>query len=365
MRIIHFLFFFLTSTFLQKAFSQNVYYEQRGNQVVKVTGQDPTQLVAKEWVVRLYKMNAPNSGANYWGTISGATADEVMKKLKTDQDFEISYNKFIGKGAVKDLIFTHFNPLGPIAIVDEGRSSDEVQSQYGEEVVTITQKLKEYMQASTEAKKKLDVILKGKPVTAFDNVGEVFKEYSSNLKDAIKQLLSLKKMLYTQTANSMDNIAANIESINQDFSVLDMAKNTIDNVLSKNTSSKTSQMVGGNYAYIIKWAVIPNAGEAYPSGVRSAKYVYFFSQPISYKGNFESTQQQTINSFEQFTLSQVSSINNYTGKTTFMLGSDANDPTNKFKSYNECLAEIQAQIQKLNTSYGGHTDNYTIYPANK
>ena len=90
-------------------FSQSTFYIQDRNGISKVENGDPSQMDVNMWQVRLYNRGVPKSGDNYWGTIEGNSADEVMQKLKTQQEYELKINSFFGKGRVQDEKLTHFN----------------------------------------------------------------------------------------------------------------------------------------------------------------------------------------------------------------------------------------------------------------
>ncbi|MGI8583991.1 MAG: hypothetical protein ACR2KX_17480 [Chitinophagaceae bacterium] len=189
-------------------------YIQKGANIVKFENCNTDQIKAIEWAVRLYKKGASKTGNSYWGTIKRTTASEVMAKLKSEQDFELRFNAFIGKGRVQDDILTHFNPLGPIAIMDKSAPRESPVEENAAQLTDINEKAKDYLTTYAEVKRKLDVIIKGKASTPFDNYGNVFKEYTDNLKYAFKQISSLRNVLGKSTTNLMDKITKDVESIN-------------------------------------------------------------------------------------------------------------------------------------------------------
>lgn len=195
------------------SFSQTSFYILSGGNITKVENIDQSQLNITEWQVRLYKKGASKSGNGYWGTIKGSTSEDVMQKLKFEQDFELRFNAFIGNGKVQDAILTHFNALGPIAVIDEVKPTQTATEVQIEPTSEVYDKTTESFSTYLEAKNKLDVILKGKPINPFDNYGRVFKEYTTNLKDAIKQVTSLRTLLVTNSSIKMDIINERIASI--------------------------------------------------------------------------------------------------------------------------------------------------------
>lgn len=223
------------------AFSQATFYVQNGNNVTKVDNGDPSQLNVKEWQVRLYKRGVPKSGKNYWGTIKGSSADEVMQELKTEQEFELKFNAFIGKGRVQDESLTHFNSLGPIAVTDASTLDQSATEEKVEQTSEIYSKAGEYLTSYFEAKKRLDVILKGKPVNPYDNYGSVFIEYSSNLKDAIKQIISLRALLVNNASVTMAKIEQQIASIDSKLETANTSNEKLNTLIteSQNESNES------------------------------------------------------------------------------------------------------------------------------
>jgi hypothetical protein len=218
------------------AISQSTFYIQNGNSVSKVENGDPSQLNVSAWQVRLYKRGASKSGNNYWGKIEGGSANEVMQKLRAGQEFELKFNAFIGKGRVQDPVLTNFNPLGPIAITD---ASILTQSPTEEKIAQTSEtynKAGDYLNAYFEAKKRLDVILKGKTINPFDNYGSVFKEYTSNLKDAIKQTISLRTLLLNNASVNIDRVEQQIASIDDKFEKANTNNQRLNTLINENQS---------------------------------------------------------------------------------------------------------------------------------
>jgi len=229
--------YFLVIVFLlgvNSAFSQSTFYVQSGNSLSKVENGDPAQLNVSVWQVRLYKRRMSKSGNNYWGTIEANSADEVMQKLKIQQEYELKINSFFGKGRVQDAILTHFNALGPIAITDATTSTKSPTAEKTDETSEIYDKAGSYVEAFFEAKKRLDVILKGKPINPYDNYGSVFKEYASNLKDAVKQVISLRTLLTSNATITMDRIIQQISNIDEKLEVANTKQEELNTLISEN-----------------------------------------------------------------------------------------------------------------------------------
>ncbi|MFT4152909.1 hypothetical protein [Parafilimonas sp.] len=235
-----FLFVLIALLLSFNLFSQPTFYVQNGNSISKVENGDPSQVNVNVWQVRLYKKGIPKSGNNYWGTIEGNSADDVMQKLKIQQEYELKINSFFGKGRVQDDILTHFNALGPIAITDASTSSKSTIVEKTDETSEVYNKAGSYVEAFLEAKKRLDVILKGKPVNPYDNYGSVLKEYAFNLKDAVKQVISLRTSLVNNTSITLDRISQQIASIDQKLEIANNNQEKLNTLINENQNKNNS-----------------------------------------------------------------------------------------------------------------------------
>jgi hypothetical protein len=83
---------------------------------------DSRTLKVSEWQIWLYKRGQATGAANHWGAISASSADKALASLKSGQDFEQRYCKFLGKPQDCEQNMTYFNPLGPIAIMERGKT---------------------------------------------------------------------------------------------------------------------------------------------------------------------------------------------------------------------------------------------------
>src|SRR5688572_23853429 len=92
------------------------YYVDDGTTIAPVYSNDLPTSKIQEWQVRLYRRGEPTGGRDNWGLITGSTSDKVMEELRSSQAFEKRYARWIGKPEEYE-INTHFNYLGPIAIV--------------------------------------------------------------------------------------------------------------------------------------------------------------------------------------------------------------------------------------------------------
>ncbi|TCC82693.1 hypothetical protein [Pedobacter hiemivivus] len=179
---------------------QSTYYVQSKGNISKVENSDASRVKVKEWRVRLYKKGAPRTGNSNWGSISASSAEEVMKKLKAEQEFELRSNAFFGKGRVQDEICTHFNPLGPIAVLDEDTEKVAAEKRAAE----LYAKSVDIYETFLEVKDNVDA-LRGVD-NPYSGVGNNFKEYAETVKDVTIQTRMIQKMFTEFTDKTMNNI---------------------------------------------------------------------------------------------------------------------------------------------------------------
>lgn len=90
--------------------------------ILQVVDEGFTETKYSRWQVWLYEegVRIPRYtiGLQYsrWGLIEGNSAENVMRQLRTLQDFEAAYLRFFGPDTWRR--YTFFNPLGPIAVSD-------------------------------------------------------------------------------------------------------------------------------------------------------------------------------------------------------------------------------------------------------
>jgi methyl-accepting chemotaxis protein len=220
-----------------RAFGQDTgtFYVDNGRGVSKVENGDSTQIKVTEWQVRLYKKGQSTGGNDQWGLITGKSAQSVMEKLKKAQDFELRYNAWAGKGRVPDDVFTHFNPLGPIAVVEreptEREQALDKKRLIPKEIWDRIQNAYERAKGYYEGYQRIGEITSKEPKlkTPFDNVGDVFREYTDNLREAFERVADLRRRLEGITTPSIDEINRAIDEINRS---LDAARNNASRVSS-------------------------------------------------------------------------------------------------------------------------------------
>jgi hypothetical protein len=103
------------------------YYVWNGHTLQAVSG-DPAGAKYAEWQVWLYpksvRVSGSASGLAYarWGAMEGASARAVTKQLAAYQQFERAYTNFFGANSWGR--FTFSNPVGPIAVAEQGQRDD-------------------------------------------------------------------------------------------------------------------------------------------------------------------------------------------------------------------------------------------------
>jgi len=351
----HLFYLVFTLLIFFNANAQPPFYIQTCNNMTKVEDADPDGITPKKWVVRLYKKDFPTNGNLFWGTITGTSASEVMDKLQRDQDFELRFNAFIGKGYVKDNIYTHFNPLGPIALLDDCKDQKSITEESDENVSEVTEKAADYLDVYNEVKRKLDIILKGKPSTAFDNLGKVFKEYSDNLKSAVAQVLSLKKLLNSSSQQSMNEIKKSLTDIDSKLNTAANKAQIISNKINQiETAKNNNESLHSNYMYFLGEAIVPG-DDFYPSGVRATKRLLFISDPIAYSGAFQGNDDiQERRAFEA-AVQNISPEFRINGVNFSAYGFNALS-----SNLNACQNAIEEKKQSIRAGWGGDSKRFEI-----
>jgi len=257
------------------------FYIQKGSYIYRDENNDPKQINAIEWQVRLYKKDSPKNGNSYWGIIKGRTADEVLTKLKSDQDFELKFNKFIGKGYIEDDVFTHFNPLGPIAIIEESKLEESSNESNYDKLLEVIEKAKDYYDDYSEVYK----ILKAEPIGPYDNFGNVFKDYTENLKLVFKNVDKLKNVLFDNTDNKLGQINSDISKIDNGYQTLDKIRANLKehNLSESKFKNKNKGSLNSFYVFfVVNIKVDPIPSQF--SNLQSPKTLFVVSAPIIHNG---------------------------------------------------------------------------------
>lgn len=301
------LFFFPALLLSLTVFTQPTFYIQNGNRVTKVENGDPAQLNVKEWQVRLYKKGASTSGTSYWGTIKGSSASEVMEMLKKQQQFELDFNKFIGKGNVEDEVYTHFNPLGPITVTDTPKASELPLTDAQKKVADLYEKTTDLFYTGLDVKNNLDVIIKGKE-NPYADIGSNFMQYSEGIKDAVLQIRTLQNLLFKNSTTTLQNINKQLADIDRKLTntqtkltkattalnntnTVQKPIDAIEETLQKELAKQTTQpkinptQTGISYFIFLTADISVAPQQSLFSNLQTPKHLHVISKPIWYTQN--------------------------------------------------------------------------------
>src|SRR5215813_8768207 len=91
-----------------------LYYTSYGGESVTAVHRNPEEAPAPDhWEIWLFSPNVPQLKSLRWGMCSGPTVGSVTKQLEQGKKEEVEFQRFSG---IKETRFTHFYPLGPIAV---------------------------------------------------------------------------------------------------------------------------------------------------------------------------------------------------------------------------------------------------------
>jgi hypothetical protein len=264
--------------------SQTSFYIQSGGNVTKVENGDPSRLNITEWQVRLYKRGASTTGSSYWGTITGSTASEVMEKLRKEQAFELDFNKFIGKGRIEDDVYTHFNSLGPIALIDASKASELSLTDERKKLADLYAKAVDIFYDGKDINNNLKSILPETEENRYGDIGSNFTDYAFNLKDAVLQIIILRNLLFNQTTTSLQNINKRISEIDTKLNDARVKQkkvlSAIDNIKRENAPESRK----GFYVFLTT-TLKKKPEESQFSNLQSPTTLYIISKPFLHQGN--------------------------------------------------------------------------------
>lgn len=265
------------------SFSQTSFYILSGGNITKVENADPSKLNVIEWRVLLYKRGVAKTGTSYWGTIKGSTAHEVMEILKKQQQFELDFNKFIGKGSIEDAVYTHFNPLGPIAVLDDRKASELPLTDEQKKAADLYAKAVDIFYDGKDINNNLRAILPHTEENRYGEIGNNFTEYAFNLKDAVLQIRVLQNLLFTHSTTSLQNINKRISEIDTKLKYAESKQKKVlsakDNIRSKKTSSSDKEF----YVFLTT-KIQKKPEESQFSNLQSPTTLYIISKPFLHQG---------------------------------------------------------------------------------
>ena len=355
------------------AFAQSEIYIQTGNVITKLNDVDPNKINAIEWQIRLYKNGMPKDDNSLWGQIKGSTADEVLSKLEKQKKFELDFNEFIGKGRVQDEICTHFNSLGPIAIMEDITENESPLEEAQNKLAESFAKAVDLYNMTIEAHGYLDVIINGTD-NPYTDVGNNFQQYADGLKDAILQIKSLQNVLINATDNLLQNINKKLDEIDiklekirsqQDLSNdgnSDAIEATLNKELQKatnnNIQSQSSAKDNTYYAYLSVSFNVP-AEDYYPSGIRATKRLIFISEPISCTGNADNIKEKVSQFISKvYTQYPDSSAIGFSDIDCTVHNGQSSDDW--METLDECKLEIEKLKKRISDGWGGDHKRFEI-----
>ncbi len=147
---------------------------------------DPDEVKPDRWQVRLYKNGVTPGGPNYWGSITGKSAREVMDKLKRSQDFQVRYARWAGYD-YRTEVLTYFNPIGPIAVMKPPARIPNPLKPLFDEAMRMRGKLRDLHLVDLDRR-----VGENNP---FGSVGRVVREYGDSLLHAQQQLERLDGLI--------------------------------------------------------------------------------------------------------------------------------------------------------------------------
>ena len=188
----------LSTLWLSTLARADTFYIQKGKSLTRVDNQDPGTVLAKSWVVRLYRSTDKSDG-NSWGAEIGDSAADVMAQLDHDQKLQRWAERSCGCSWEP---LGYFNFLGPIAVVEETDTAKREESHL-EILLKQAERLKDLKEEYEHIQDIVDEEPKEK--NPFSGVGNVLKEYTDNLKSAIQLETRLKGSLtnFAQQENKM------------------------------------------------------------------------------------------------------------------------------------------------------------------
>jgi hypothetical protein len=204
----------------------STYYVYDGRSLQRVDHADPAAVRVKEWRVWLYRKGQRAGGPDYWGAIRGASASSVMAHLERDQVFERYWERWCRCDWGAE---THFNPLGPIAIMEPPPGVLESLARLSEDY----DRLQELREPFDKAREMLDPDdgRSGGERNPYGAVGSVLKEYTENLKKAQQDLRKLGRLQTVTTAPPLAEISRGLSQIDDALRGLGAQKPRVDAAL--------------------------------------------------------------------------------------------------------------------------------------
>jgi hypothetical protein len=213
-------------------------YLRRGNDAVEIRQQDVPNLKVSQWQIWLF--NVGESQLNYKNSrgmiISGTQAD-ALKRLAADQQLELRFNAFCGRGRVPNAKgLTAFNFVGPVAVVDK-TSTGKTQTgkaieQMFDNILFHQSKWMEaydFLQDARTIGTAVKTILSTDSATIGQNpyagIGSALREYATNIVNATQTTRQLAYTLNGNIDSKLQNISSLVENISSSRARLSVALN--------------------------------------------------------------------------------------------------------------------------------------------
>lgn len=175
-----------------------------GKDFRQVKDGDPSQVKVKEWQIWLYERGKSTGKlSDTWGMITGKTAANVMSQLKRSQEFERTYERW-AKVPENSTQLTHFNPLGPIARVNEGSTTPK----------SAIDAIRRIQQGRSTVKRILQIVSDTPGETnPYAGIGIPLREYADCLSKAQQELKKLTPMLLQMNDKTIHQIDDGIKQV--------------------------------------------------------------------------------------------------------------------------------------------------------
>lgn len=214
--MIRYIFFILVAVALGGFFDaacadDHGFYIQDGKTLFFHPYGNPDDIKPSEWQVRLYKRGQSTGGNDNWGLISEKSASKVLETLKKDQDFERRWEKWCGCSWGAD---THFNPLGPIAVIKKPLLSKQIFDAYDKSIEI-------YLRAR-DIQKKYQLLILGKEQknNQFSGIGKVIKEYMEQFRDVFRKKAVLDRIMATTNGIASHEMVTAFDELNRSLGAL-------------------------------------------------------------------------------------------------------------------------------------------------
>lgn len=207
--------------------AQTGYYvmDGRGNLTHFPTG-DPNTVQADEWIIQL---NRCSGTEGVWGRISGRSAQEVMSKLKKEQDFDLKYARWAHgdeSHAYREPLCS-FKPLGPIAVIRNRTLKERFQTQ----IEAVSEAYEDYNNLQEAFENALSIAESNTASSGnnpFENVGSRLRGYADDLRHAREQLGKLQGFfdnLENASSQKIDELMSELS-----YSLRELGRNELNNI---------------------------------------------------------------------------------------------------------------------------------------